>query len=115
MVAYWDFDAPRTPETRRDTSGTAIAAAALLKVAASDPGAPRSRGYRDVAERTIRALIEWHLTPTSSSDTRPIGLLTDGCFDPKNGVATQNELIWGDYFLLESLCVLTGRLPADAI
>lgn len=115
MIAYWDFDAPRTSQTFRDTSGTAIVAAALLKIAANDPAAPRAQVYRDVAERTVRALVSRHLTPVGAGDSRPVGILADGCFDPKNGVATQSELIWGDYFLLEALNVLAGRLPADAI
>jgi len=36
-VAFWDFDAPAVPDTNRDTSGTAIAAAALLELAALAP------------------------------------------------------------------------------
>jgi unsaturated chondroitin disaccharide hydrolase len=37
LVAFWDFDAPAGPDTPRDTSGTAIAATALLKLAALAP------------------------------------------------------------------------------
>lgn len=29
------------------------------------------------------------------------------------GLATDNELIWGDYYLYESLHVLADHLPAD--
>jgi unsaturated chondroitin disaccharide hydrolase len=36
-VAFWDLDAPAGPDTPRDTSGTAIAVAALLKLAALAP------------------------------------------------------------------------------
>ena len=49
-----------------------------------------------------------YLTPVGNADARPIGILTQGCFDPKSGTALSSELIWGDYFLLESLGVLTG-------
>jgi unsaturated chondroitin disaccharide hydrolase len=115
LVAYWDFDAPRTPQTCRDTSGTAIAAAALLKIAANDSESLQARAYGDVAERTVRSLISRHLTPVSPDDKRPAGILADGCFDPKNGVAMRSELIWGDYFLLEALNVLAGRIASDAI
>ena len=45
-VAYWDFDAPPGPGTERDTSGTAIAAAALLKLAVRLPTAPPTTAMR---------------------------------------------------------------------
>jgi unsaturated chondroitin disaccharide hydrolase len=111
-VAYWDFSAPVTPETWRDTSGTAIAAAALMKVADFSDDASR---YRSAAEETVRALVERHLTPVASSDHRPPGILADGCFDVRNKVALSNELIWGDYFLFESLGRLSGRLEGTSI
>lgn len=99
-VAYWDFNAPKTPETKRDTSGTAIAAASLLHLAAVHPDRAQGARYRRFAEETVRALVERHL--------RPSGILADGCFDPNNRTAIANELIWGDYFLYEALGVLCG-------
>lgn len=100
-VAWWDFGAP---DTRRDTSGTAIAAAAMLKLAAIHPDRARAAEYRDAAAATVRALVDRHLTPD--------GILADGCFDPNNGTAVAHELVWGSYFLYESLGVLSGRLQA---
>lgn len=102
-VAWWDFDAPGTT---RDTSGSAIGAAALLKLAALIPG--RAEVYRTSATETIEALIERHQVPTGSTDQRPTGMLVDGCYDMRIGLATRHELIWGDYFLLESLLLLQG-------
>lgn len=110
-VAYWDFSAPVTPETWRDTSGTAIAAASLLKLA-DLTGESR---YRDAAIATVRALVDRHLTPVGSGDPRPPGILADGCFDVRSRVALANELIWGDYVLFESLGRLTGRLDGVGI
>lgn len=115
LVAYWDFSAPRTPETRRDTSGTAIAAAALLKLGALHPDRERAERYAGAARRTVQALVRGHLTPVSAEDRRPAGSLADGCFDPNNGTAVANELIWGDYFLFEALGVLAGRLRSRAL
>jgi len=103
-VAYWDFSAPVTVETMRDTSGTAIAAAALLKLSQIYPEPNKATAYRDAAEVTARALVERHLNSK--------GILADGCFDPKNGAAVSNELIWGDYFLFETVATLTGDLPS---
>jgi len=101
-VAYWDFDAPVTPETKRDSSGTAIAAAALLKLSAIHPDGSKAKRYDERARATVAALVKRHL--------RSNGILGDGCFDPKNDKAVANELIWGDYFLLECLAKLSGRL-----
>ncbi|MGH7279000.1 MAG: glycoside hydrolase family 88 protein [Candidatus Rokuibacteriota bacterium] len=106
-VSYWDFDAPVTPETNRDTSATAIVAAALLKLAALVPDARRKADYRAAAEATVRALVNGYL------DRR--GILTKGCYSKRINVATQNELIWGSYYLFEALHVLTRRLEPAKI
>ena len=110
-VAYWDFSAPATPETWRDTSGTAIAAASLLKLA----DLTGNSRYRDTATDTVRALVDRHLTPLGPDDRRPPGILAGGCFDVRSGIALSNELIWGDYFLFESLGRLSGRLKGASI
>ena len=113
-VAYWDFDAPREPTTKRDTSGTAIAAAAMLKLAAllggSDPTA--GRRYRDAAADTAQALLDDYLTPTGPGDPRAAGILTEACYNHRIGLATQHELIWGSYYLYEALHVLAGHVDA---
>ena len=63
----------------------------------------------------VDALIERHLTPVSPADDRLVGILDDGCYNRRIGLATRAELIWGDYFLFESLLVLGGRLDAARI
>jgi hypothetical protein len=73
----------------------AIAAAALLKLAAAN-----GNQYRAAAEHVIDALAARHLAAH--------GGLRDGCYEQRNGLATSNELIWGDYFLLEALLALDG-------
>jgi unsaturated chondroitin disaccharide hydrolase len=92
-VCFWDFNDPAIPDAPRDTSAAAIAAAALLKLAAL--GEDR---YRAAAEQIIDALAGRHLAAH--------GGLRDGCYERRNRLATSNELIWGDYFLLEALLVL---------
>lgn len=112
-VAYWDFSAPITPDTMRDTSGTAIAAAAMLKLAKLTRDEAKARRYEAAARFSVERLVLDYLTPINAPNGSPAGILTKGCFDPNSGVATDNELIWGDYFLLESLGVLTGCLKAS--
>lgn len=105
-VAYWDFDDPAIPNTYRDTSATAIATAALLKLAALD-GEHSAATYRNHAQLTAKRLVTAHLTAA--------GILADGCYNPKLGRATSNELIWGDYYLFEALNVLSGALAVQRV
>ena len=102
-VAFWDFDAPAGPDTPRDTSGTAIAAAALLKLAALAPEEPQQARYQAAAEAMVTALVEHYL------DAR--GIPSHGCYNQRINLATQHELIWGSYYLFEALHVLSGALP----
>jgi unsaturated chondroitin disaccharide hydrolase len=102
-VAFWDFDAPTGPDTPRDTSGTAIAAAALLKLAALVPEETQRAWYQAGAEAIVTALVERYL------DER--GTLSHGCYNQRINLATRHELIWGSYYLFEALHVLSGTLP----
>jgi len=108
-VSYWDFDAPDVePDPPPDTSATAIAAASLLKAATLDTGGAAT--YRKAAETMVSALVSRHLTPVDGADRRPPGMLVDGCYNRRIGLATSSELVWGNYFLLESALALSGRL-----
>ncbi len=106
-VARWDFAARGDPSAPRDTSATAIAAAALLKLSVLLPDRPH---YRDRAREIVEVLITDFLTPVGAGDERQPGMLTAGCFDKRHDVATNNELVWGDFFLLESILMLGGVL-----
>ena len=107
-VAFWDFDDPKIPDTFRDTSATAIVTASLLTLAPRASTPERARAYRDAAEATAAALVERHL--------RPDGLLADGCYSPRIGLATRHELVWGSYYLFEALHALAGlRDPAKIV
>jgi unsaturated chondroitin disaccharide hydrolase len=101
-VCFWDFDDPAIPHAPRDTSAAAIAAAALLKLAALSDSP-----YRAAAERIINALAERHLARH--------GGLQGGCYDQHQKLATANELIWGDYFLLEALLTLDGVIKPGTL
>jgi unsaturated chondroitin disaccharide hydrolase len=112
-VAYWDFDDPSIPRAPKDTSATAIAAAALLKLSKSLP--ERAETYAAVAAATVDELIGKHLTPLHPSDPRPPGILLHGCFNKRLNVGVDSELIWGDYFLFESLLALEGAICPSRI
>ena len=106
-IAFWDFNDPAIPDTNRDTSATAIAAASLLKLSALSRDARKRQVWRTAAEATVRALIDAHLGEE--------GGLWDGCFNRRTGLATRHELIWGTYYLYEALHVLAGRLDPTRI
>lgn len=109
-VAYWDFNDPAIPNTERDTSATAMSAAAFLKLARLAAEPAQREKYRAAGESTVRALVTGYLSPTHPGDRRPTGMLTEGCWQRNQGMSTRHELVWGDYFLLESLLVLSGRI-----
>jgi len=106
-VAFWDFDDPAIPHTNRDTSATAIAAAAMLKLAKLSHSDVKRLAYRKAASATTRALVENYLGPE--------GGLWQGCYNKRIDLATKHELIWGSYYLYESLHVLTGLLDATRV
>ncbi|MFI6599448.1 hypothetical protein ACIBHX_24615 [Nonomuraea sp. NPDC050536] len=93
LVCYWDFDDPAIPDAPRDTSATAIAAAAMAALAPLT-----SDRYREAAADAVAALTKNHVNRH--------GGLIDGCYNRVKGLATSNELIWGDYFLLEATLTL---------
>ncbi len=106
-VAFWDFDDPAIPHTNRDTSATAIAAAAMLKLAQLSHSDAKRHEYREAAAATVRALVENYLGPE--------GGLWQGCYNKRIDLATKHELIWGSYYLYESLQVLARLLDPTRI
>ena len=107
LVAFWDFDDPAIPNTNRDTSATAIAAASLIKLAALAPSESRQRRYREAAGATVRALVTQYLGEE--------GGLWEGCYNKRINLAPKNELIWGSYYLYECLNVLAGLLEPTKV
>jgi unsaturated chondroitin disaccharide hydrolase len=110
-VAFWDFDDPAIPNTERDTAATAIATAALLKLACVAP-ADKGAACRAFAETTAAALVARHLTPT--------GILTNACFNKRpdarpEDAGTNCEFIVADYYLLESLLALAGIIDPTRV
>jgi unsaturated chondroitin disaccharide hydrolase len=105
-VAFWDFTDPKLPDCERDTSGTAMIAGALLKLGMLGQGAR----YHEAGLATVNALVDGYLVPVHAGDNRARGALTEGCWQRNEGMATRHELVWGDYYLLEALLMLTGRV-----
>lgn len=104
-IARWDFDDP-DPAAPIDTSATAIGSAALLKLAHLDP--QNHDRYAAFATRSIDALVRDHVAPANSGGSA--GMLQHGLYNKRIGLAMDDELVWGTYYLTEALMQLTGRL-----
>jgi len=109
-IAFWDFNDPLIPNTLKDSSATAIASASLLKLSEMIKDEVIRQRYYNQAVESISALSKL-VTPITVGDYRPAGMLTQGCYNRRIALATNNELIWGNYFLLESLLTLKYKLP----
>lgn len=82
-----------------DTSAAAITAVALAKL-----------GRLGAARDLVTELVGDHLATSG-----PPGRLLRGCYDLPGGVATEHELIWGNYFLLLALAVVLGTVPPTLV
>jgi len=112
FVPPWDFkDSDAEQGVPLDTSATAIVAAQLARLSVKSGLPPEAQRLADYCDPFIDGLCG-RLTPVSPSDGRPPGMLLDGCFNHVRGFADRNELIWGDFYLLEALyCLERGGLP----
>ncbi|MGE0153135.1 MAG: hypothetical protein AB7R90_10995 [Reyranellaceae bacterium] len=114
-ISYWDFGDPRIPNTWRDTSAPAMVSAALFKIAGLTRDPAQSAKYRQAAEHGVRTMVREWLTPLGPNEQRPEGMLIGACYHPTIGHAVDCEAVWPDYYLFESLEVLTGRLKEAEI
>lgn len=106
-VPPWDFDAPGDASPERDSAAAAVAATALLELADAEQtvGPEQARDRRrlqEIALRTLAALCgpEYLAAVDSPED----GILRHGIGNRPAGWAVDQPVIWGDAFLVRSLC-----------
>jgi unsaturated chondroitin disaccharide hydrolase len=99
LVPFYDLTDPRIPNVPRDSSAAALGAAGLYLLSQVD--LEHAAEHRQACEAIVASLVDGYLT----SD----GRLLHGCFDLPRGVAIDNELIWGSYYLMEILDWLAPR------
>jgi unsaturated chondroitin disaccharide hydrolase len=100
-VVYWDFDAPVTDTTPRDSSASAIAVCGLLELSSLlDEADPRRTRYEGAARDITRSMVERYST-IREPDAE--GLLRHGSYSVRGGAATDDYMIWGDYYYMEAL------------
>lgn len=100
-VPYYDFDAPVTSTTPRDTSAAAIAADGLIMLASSSHDAT----YLTEAEDILSSLSSSYLAPASGE-----AVLIDGSNSVPTDYEVDTALIYGDYFFTEALLRLQNTL-----
>lgn len=110
-IPKWDFDDPRE-DAPLDTSSSAIVCSALARLAVLEDSPAEAQIFVERLDPMLNKLCE-HLTPIDDNDTRPVGMLLNGCMNGAKNVAARNELIWGDFYLMEALyCLKKGGLAS---
>lgn len=108
-VAYWDFNAPVTADTYRDSSASAIVAAGLAELIphldAADPDRPY---FEKMLAASMESLINHYAT---IGDDAAEGLLKHGSYYVHGGLSPDDYMIWGDYYYLEALMRLARDIP----
>ena len=104
LVPYWDFRAPVTTTTPRDSSAGACAASGLLELALHAP-APDAELFRNTAVALVHALD----TQCGAWDADEEGLLRMGTGHVPEEQNIHVSLIYGDYFFVEALAKLLGQ------
>ncbi len=56
MIPYWDYDAPKIPNTYRDVSAGSIMASALLELSTLTPDKQKAKKYKTSAEKILVSL-----------------------------------------------------------
>lgn len=94
----WDEPSPSRPV---ESSAAAIAASGFLQLAALVPDPVRAASYRDYAFEIVRTLCDPHFL--ASADPEWEGLLKHGSYHEHKGLGVDESVMWGDYFLVETL------------
>lgn len=107
LVPYWDFDDPAIPDAPRDSSASAIAAAALLDIAAQHPDASTAGRRAEQGCSLLDALCRDYL----AYETGHRGLVKCGCYSKPHGEGLASAVLFGDFYFVEALMklLLPGR------
>jgi unsaturated chondroitin disaccharide hydrolase len=102
-IPHWDFEVEATPETPRDTSAAALVAYGLCQL----PDIEATASLRTVGASVLSSLVSHYLLTDAGESRR--GLVTDGCYNMPSNYATDNALIWTQYYVGAALDALDRR------
>jgi unsaturated chondroitin disaccharide hydrolase len=110
LIPFWDFDDPAIPEAPRDSSASAIVAAALLEIARLHPDPAAAARRAEEGCRLLDALCAGYLARAPEHS----GLLREGCYARPQGIGERSAVLFGDWYFTEALArlLLPGRLVA---
>ncbi|MDF2921610.1 MAG: glycosyl hydrolase family 88 [Paenibacillaceae bacterium] len=107
-AVYWDFEVPQGRDTKRDSSASAIAAAGMLEICSF---LPKDDPAHDKLAQAVNLIMHGLVRHNSTiGEEHAEGLIKHGSYVVKQGVATDDYTIWGDYFYLEALMRLERGL-----
>ena len=100
LVPYWDFNAPLIPDTEKDVTATAIAAAALQELGSfvTDPFAQLT--YQTTAYSMLQALSA---PPYIAEGSNSSGILLHAVRNHPDERDVDVSLIYADYYFLEAI------------
>jgi hypothetical protein len=99
-IPYWDFDAPGIPREPRDASAAAIAAAGLIELSAFPHAGDSGERYLRGAKAILATLTS---PPYLAERDSTLGILNHSVTSKPTETEVDVDLIYGDYYLLESL------------
>ena len=103
IVPPWDFDDTASDATR-DSSASAIMAAALLDVADLQAEPAQKQRWQDAATRLLEGLCRDYL----ARDEGHRGLLKHACYSKPHRIGEDSAVMFGDYFFVEALMRVTA-------
>ena len=109
-VPYWDRDDPAIPDTSRDASAAAVAAAGLLDLADLVPDGESGDLYRRTATDMLRALGS---DAYRAADDGGVGIIGHATWKKPTDPQADTSLIWGDYNFLQALLRYERGIPED--
>jgi unsaturated chondroitin disaccharide hydrolase len=101
----WEEPAADRPA---ESSAAAIAAGGLWQLACLTADPVRARHYGDYALRTLARLSEPDLLAVDDPEWE--GVLKHGSYHEAKGLGVDESVMWGDYFLLDALDLVTRTL-----
>jgi unsaturated chondroitin disaccharide hydrolase len=106
LVPLWDFRVTPDGPQKRDSSAGAIAACGMFKLAALVKEAAKAVTFKERAEQMTTRLTE------ACFETSPEawGLLRDSSYNVPANRAVEQFMPFGDYYYLESLVTMSGKL-----